>query len=81
MTFIHRLLNIPVGEKSVEAIELYEVHWMSRHGEYSSSVRREAEFFPSLEEASEFAVALKNAFKLLKHTGEGTKVEGPVKRK
>jgi len=74
MNFIRRLLSIPSGETTVEAIETYEVRWTSRHGEYFSSVKPEAEVFPLKEDAEAFAKALRSAFKLIRHTGPNTQV-------
>ncbi len=75
MSFIKKWLSIPSGEVTVEALELYEVRWTSRNGEYSSSIKPEAEVFPSKEGAEQFAAVIVNAFKLLRHTGAGTTVK------
>lgn len=74
MNVIQKLLSIPTGQKTVEATELHEVRWTSRYGEYSNSTQPEAEVFTSKEGAEEFAAALRNAFKLIRHTS-GTTVE------
>lgn len=58
--------------KEVDAVQLWEVRWTSRHGEYSSDVRPEMEGFTSPEEAHEFSDALRNAFKLIRHTSRTT---------
>jgi hypothetical protein len=60
--------------KEVEAAYLWEVRWCSRNGEYSSSVKPEVEGFTTEGLAQEFVTSLRNAFKLLKHTGLGTEV-------
>jgi hypothetical protein len=74
--FIKKLLKIPLPEAViVEAIETYEVHWESRHGEYSIDTRPEIEVLTSKEDAELFSAALTNAFKLLRHVGRGTSVE------
>jgi hypothetical protein len=76
-------LTVPLTNKTkeVEAVQLWEVRWTSRHGEYSSDTRPEMEAFTSPEAAHEFADALKNAFKLLRHTSGDTivvrKAESP----
>lgn len=58
--------------KEVDAIQLWEVRWDSRYGQYISDVQPEVEAFPSEEEANEFKEALVNAFKLIKHTSGNT---------
>jgi hypothetical protein len=57
----------------VDAVQLWEVRWQSRHGAYSGDVRPEMEAFTSLDEASRFQLALENAFRLIRTTS-GTKV-------
>jgi hypothetical protein len=74
MSFIKKLLRIPAGEATVEAIETYEVRWTSRYGQYSTDVRPEMEIFPSKEGAQAFARAVENAFRIIKYTGLGTDV-------
>lgn len=74
MSFIKKLLKIPSGETTVEGVELYEVRWTSRYGEYSSSIKPEIEVLMSKEDAEAFAKALLEAFKLIRHSGKGTDV-------
>lgn len=74
MQFIKKLLSIPSGETTIEAVETYEVRWTSRNGEYYSSTKPEIEVLTSKEDAEAFLVALANAFKLIRHTGLGTEV-------
>lgn len=69
-----KLLNIPFGSKTVEAVETWEVRWISRHGSFNSDTRPQIEVFTDETSAKEFANALKEAFKLIKHTGDGTYV-------
>ena len=57
----------------VRTLQLWEVRWMSRYDMFGTSTRPEIRVFPSREEAVEFAKALKDAFKLIKHTS-GTRV-------
>lgn len=59
---------IPASTRSVDAVQLWEVRWESRHGDFSSDRRPELEAFPSPEEAEAFAQALRDAFMLIKHT-------------
>ncbi len=68
MTIFGKTLEIPSGSKTLKAAELWEVRWTSRNGEYSSSIKPEAEVFPSPTDAEEFAAALRAAFKLLKYS-------------
>lgn len=68
--FWPKKITVPISNetKEVDAIQLWEVRWTSRHGQYNSDVSPEMEAFPSKDEAEEFALALRNAFKLIKHT-------------
>jgi hypothetical protein len=59
--------------KEVLVYEMWEVRWDSRYGSLSYDTQHEVEVFPSEQDARDFAVALKNAFKLIKHTS-GTDV-------
>lgn len=63
-------ITVPASNetKEVDAIQLWEVRWTSRHGEFHNDISQEVEAFPSKDEAEEFALALRNAFKLIKHT-------------
>jgi len=61
--------------KSVVVLQLWEVRWVSRHGEYRADTKAEAEFFTSPTEANGFADALRAAFRLTRNTTkEETKV-------
>lgn len=61
--------------RQIEAIQLWYVRWTARKGAFNSDAYPVMEAFPSEQLANEFADSLKQAFKLLKHTSEGTKVE------
>jgi hypothetical protein len=63
-------LTVPTSNetKEVNAVQLWEVRWHSRHGEYHSDTRPEVEAFITKELAEEFATSLRNAYKLLRHT-------------
>lgn len=70
-------LTVPVDNavKSVDVLQLWEVRWTSRHGEYSADTMAEAEFFTSEAEfftseaaADDFAESLRAAFKLTRNT-------------
>lgn len=52
----------------VYAHKSWIVRWTSRHGEYSSDTRPQAEIFPLKEDAEAFKQALEAAFKLIRHT-------------
>jgi hypothetical protein len=68
--FWTKKIPVPVSNeiKEIDAIQLWEVRWSSRHGSYSTDTKFEMEAFPSKNQAEEFAQALRNAFKLIKHT-------------
>lgn len=67
-------LRISGGEKvEVKATRSWTVRWTSRHNPYSSGSRPECEVFTSATDAERFATALREAFKLIKHTS-GTEV-------
>ena len=51
----------------------WTVRWQSRHNEYSSGTRPEAEVFPIKQDAEDFKQALEQAFKLIRYTS-GTRV-------
>lgn len=63
-------LRIPWSNETrpVPAVQLWEVRWMSRHGEYHGDVKPELEAFTSEEAAEEFAESLRQAFKLTRTT-------------
>jgi len=67
--FTFKKLTVPETNdtKEVDVIQLWEVRWISRHGEYSHHTQPELEAFTSYEKANEFATALKNANKLLRN--------------
>jgi hypothetical protein len=70
MRLFTKWLDVPEtnNTRQIEAIQLWEVRWVSRHGEYSHSMSPEMEAFASQEEAESFAASLRNAFKLIRHT-------------
>ena len=51
---------------------MWEVRWTSRHGEYSGNTQPQLECFTSIAAAEEFAVSLRNAFALVRHTSGTT---------
>ena len=57
-------------EQSVDACVLYLVRWTSRHGRYNSDTQPEMRAFPSLDDANDFAGALRDAFALVKHISD-----------
>ena len=71
MRIITKLLTVPFenGTRQIEVVQLWEVRWMSRHGEYSGDVAPQIETFTTREAADNFATSLRNAFKLIRHTG------------
>jgi hypothetical protein len=62
--------TVPVSNdtKEIDVVQLWEVRWRSRYGEYSSNTKPQVECFISEEDARDFAKALENAFKLIRHT-------------
>lgn len=70
--WVLKKLTVPESNfvKDVDAVQLWEVRWRSRHGEFSSDTRTEVEAFPTEDEANAFATSLKNAFTLIRHTGK-----------
>lgn len=68
--WVLKKLTVPenIFVKDVDAVQLWEVRWRSRHGEFSSDTRTEVEAFPTEDEANAFAAALRNAFALIRHT-------------
>lgn len=74
---IFKWLTVPWTNrtKAIEVPELWYVRWHSRHGEFFGDTRPEVEAFISEALAEEFATSLENAFRLIKHTGQGTKIQ------
>ncbi len=68
-------LTVPATNetKQVDAVQMWEVRWRSRNGQYYTDTKDELECFPSEAQAKYFAAALKAAFKLIRHTS-GTSV-------
>jgi hypothetical protein len=56
--------------KEIDAVQLWEVRWISRHGSFHHDTRQQLEAFPEESEARAFAEALRNAFKLIRHTSQ-----------
>ena len=54
--------------KTLKAVELWEVRWDRRTGPWHGNIEEQVRVFTSEEEAKEFKTALKDAYKLLKHT-------------
>lgn len=59
----------------IEVPKMWEVRWNGRDGVYHSSQQPQVEAFIEESQARAFAISLRNAFKLLRISGEGTKVE------
>ena len=53
---------------SVDVYEAWGVRWQSRHGGFSGDTKPEMRVFTSEKDAEEFADALRDAFRLIKHT-------------
>lgn len=66
----------PPFSASYKLTETWEVRWTSRHGDYSGDTKPEIAAFTSRRDAEQFAMALKSAFKLLRHKhGTGVVME------
>jgi hypothetical protein len=65
-------IEVPVSNETqiVESIQLWYVRWTSRYGNFSGETKKEIEAFPTESEANDFATALRNAFKLVRHTSD-----------
>ena len=70
---IRKLFFRDKQQQAVGVFECWEVRWFSRYSHYSDGTKPEIRVFPIKEDAEEFARALKDAFKLIKHTS-GIKV-------
>lgn len=79
VNWVMKKITVPASNetKEVNAVQLWEVRWTSRYGDFSSDTQPEMEAFPTEAQAIAFRGALVNAFKLIRHTA-GTRVE--VKR-
>lgn len=81
MKFFKKMIEAPVSNETqlIEAVQLWEVRWRSRHGQFHADTRPEMEAFPSEIEAQRFADALRNAFKLIRHSsGDAVSVQKAV---
>lgn len=69
MNLFFKKTTTPISNetKEVEAVQLWQVTWYSRHGAYSGDVEKEYEVFTSEQAAKDFADALEAAFKLLRY--------------
>lgn len=72
MHWIKKLITVPATNetKQVESATLWVVEWTSRHGSFYSDTMRQFAAFPSEVAANEFALSLRNAFKLIRTTAE-----------
>ena len=69
MKWFKKLIDAPSGDKvQLVSIRTYTVRWTSRHGTFSSDTRPEVQAFTNIEDAEYFAQALRDAFKLIRHT-------------
>ena len=57
-------------EVTVSACVQWEVRWTSRHSEFSNGTREEVRVFTDESQALEFSCALKDAFRLIRHTSQ-----------
>lgn len=75
MKWFRKLINAPSGDTVIlQGLETWLVRWDSRYGSFHAHLTPEVQAFLSEEDAKHFAEQLRSAFKLLKHTGEGTRV-------
>ena len=69
-----RKKEIPTGQTiKVDVYEIWMVRWRSRSGLYHSDTKDTAEAFTNEQDARKFEKALKDAFKLIRHTS-GTNI-------
>jgi len=63
-------VKVPISNeiKEINTVQLWEVRWTSRYGDFSSQTRPEIEVFTNELDAREFEIALNNAFVLIRHT-------------
>lgn len=75
MKFTLKKIEIPTEETiEVESIQSWSVTWYRRYDIFSGSTTECKEFFFTEENAESFAKALRDAYKLLRHTS-GTDVK------
>lgn len=69
MKLLYKWLIVPKSNEVTQklAVQLWEVRWRSRHGEYGSDTQPELECFTNQQEAEDFAQALRQAFALIRH--------------
>lgn len=70
MKFSLKSILVPAANETreVDAVQLWEVRWTSRHGAFHADIRPQVEAFPTRDEADFFAESLRNAFKVIRHT-------------
>lgn len=70
MSLFFKKTPVPISNEIIEinTVQLWQVMWYSRHGEYSHDISKEFEVFTSEKEANDFAESLRAAFKLIRHT-------------
>lgn len=75
MKWFKKLVKSPSGETvDLQGVQTWMVYWTSRSGEFSSEVSECAQAFIEEVEARHFAGEIESAFRLIRHTGKGTKV-------
>lgn len=67
-------LLIPSGKYPLTAVDTWVVRWQGREDKYYMGTVPCVEVFVSDVEANQFAESLRNAFRLLHLSGEGTEV-------
>lgn len=71
-SIFHKKIHAPARNamEAVDAVQLWSVRWTSRHGAFSHDTSEESEWFTSKESAERFALSLRNAFGLVRHTSQ-----------
>lgn len=70
-----KVIQVPSdGKIDLDGIETWIVYWTSRHGSFNSDTTQKAQAFTNCGDAELFAESLRNAFSLLRHTGNETEV-------
>ena len=78
MGFFTKKTMVPVSNttEEIETVQLWQVTWCSRHGDYFGNTSKEFEVFTSEQDAKNFVESLRAAFKLIRHTsGNDVKLE------
>ena len=70
--FGYKKISKPINSdtKEVDAVQLWIVQWISRHGSFHGQIEKQFQAFTSEELANSYANDLRKAFKFIRHTSE-----------